>query len=272
MAIITLTTDLGFRDHYLAIVKAALLSANSSLHVIDISAGVKGGNISEAAFLLGNSLAHFPDKTVHLVGIKFVANRSGLGRESGADNSRYLVAEYRNQFIITPDNGLFTLLDTQFSADVYQLYYEGEDKHHFFLKDLFVDAALHLAAGKSISEIGVKTDDFFKSFPFEPFVNGNMLRGKAIYTDDFGNIITNITREKFLETIGSRTFTVTLPGARLNRICVTYDEVRYGSPLLIFNSSGYLEVAVNGKSAYEMLCPRDIGSNFDFNLIIEFND
>ena len=99
-----------------------------------------------------------------------------------------------------------------------------------------------------------------------------MLRGKGIYVDDFGNIITNITREKFYEVVGKRSFLITLPGARINKIHNTYEEVKYGTPLVLFNSFGYLEVAANGKSAFNMLCPRDIGSTFDFNLLIEFYD
>ncbi|MCW3075672.1 MAG: hypothetical protein JWO32_281, partial [Bacteroidetes bacterium] len=96
--------------------------------------------------------------------------------------------------------------------------------------------------------------------------------GKGIYIDDFGNIITNITKEKFSEVIGKKEFNITLPGQRITKIHHTYDEVKHGQALVIFNSFGHLEVAVNGGSAQKMLCPRDIGSKFDFNLIIEFYD
>ena len=89
--------------------------------------------------------------------------------------------------------------------------------------------------------------------------------------DDFGNIVTNITRAKFKETVGDREFVITLPGMRINKIHRTYDDVKYGSPLVLFNSLGNLEVAVNGKSAYDMLHPRDIGRQFDFNILIEIS-
>jgi S-adenosylmethionine hydrolase len=140
------------------------------------------------------------------------------------------------------------------------------------LKDIFVDAAIHLHEGKKLEEIAAPTIDYYKAFQFESFVNGNILRGKGIYVDDFGNIITNITKEKFAEVVGKRNFLITLPGIRITKIQTTYDEVKFGMPLLLFNSFGYLEVAVNGKSAFNLLCPRDIGANFDFNLLIEFYD
>lgn len=272
MSIVTLTTDLGYRDPYLAIVKARLLSAAPSIQIIDLSCDIKGNNISDAAFILKNALPYFPEDTIHLVAIKFIVDKSGLNKNNGIDNARYLLTRYKGQYIICPDNGLLTLIDQDFSEPVHQVYYEGENKHHFFLKDVFVDAALHLAQKKTVEEIAAPVTDYYRAAQFESFVNGNLLRGKGIYVDDFGNIITNITLEKFNEVVGRRNFTITLPGARISRVCGSYEEVRYGNPLVLFNSFGYLEVAVNGKSAFQMLCPRDVGSTFDFNLLIEFYD
>jgi len=272
MSIVTLTTDLGYRDPYLALVKARLISQFKGVDILDLSCQVKDNNIADAAYIVKNSLPDFPDGTIHLVAIKFITDRSNININSHVDNSRFLLTKYKNQFIITPDSGLFTLIDSTFNEPVYQLYYEGAGKHHFFLKEVFVGAAVHLLNNKPVEDIAALTDDYYKAFQFESFVNGNMLRGKGIYVDDFGNIITNITRGKFEEVIGKREFMITLPGARINKLHTTYDEVKFGSPLVLFNSFGYLEVAANGKSAFNMLCPRDIGTTFDFNLLIEFYD
>jgi len=272
MSIITLTTDLGYRDPYLAIVKACILSHNVGQQILDLSCDIKENNISDAAFILKNALPYFGEDTVHLVAIKFIVDRSGINITNTIDNSRYLLTKYKNQFIICPDNGLLTLIDSAFNAPVYQIYYEGHNKHHFFLKDVFVDAAMHLIKKNRIEDIARLTNNYYRASQFDSFVNGNMLRGKGIYVDDFGNIITNITKEKFNNVIGTKRFTITLPGARIYKICNSYDEVKYGNPLVLFNSFGYLEVAANGKNACEMLCPRDVGSTFDFNLLIEFHD
>lgn len=269
MSIITLTTDLGYRDPYLAIVKAKLISSAPTHHIVDLSCEIKENNISDAAFILKNSLSYFPEGSIHLVAIKFIADRSHLNKESNVDNSRYLVTKYKNQYIICPDTGLFTLIDTAFNEPVYQIYYEGENKHHFFLKDVFADAAIHILQNKKIEDIAIQVKDYYQATQFDSFLNGNILRGKGIYVDDFGNIITNVTKDRFAEVVGKKEFMITLPGARITRIHTTYDEVKYGTPLALFNSFGYLEIAANGKSAYNMLCPRDIGTTFDFNLLIE---
>lgn len=265
----TLTTDLGYRDPYLAIVKAKLISAGLPMQILDLSCEVKDSNVSDAAFVLRNALPHFPSDTIHLVALKFLVDRSTAGRNHTADNSRYLLSRYMEQYIVTPDTGLFTLLDPAFNAAVFQLYYEGENSHHFFLKDVFVPASIHIMKGGQLSEIASKVDDYYRAQPFECYVDKNVLRGKGIYVDDFGNIVTNITKKSFAEAVGSRNFVITLPGLRINRIYSTYDEVKYGSPVVLFNSMGNLEVAVNGKSAYNMLYPRDIGRQFDFNILVE---
>jgi S-adenosyl-L-methionine hydrolase (adenosine-forming) len=268
MGIVTLTTDLGYRDPYLAIVKAGLMSSEVPMQILDLSCEVKENNVSDAAFIVRNALPHFPAGTIHLVGLKFLVDRSQLNGHS-ADNSRYLVTRYNDQYIVTPDTGLFTLVDPAFREEVYQLYYEGQSSHHFFMKDIFVPAALHLLQGKPLGEIAAPTSDYYKAHSFQSYVDKNILRGKGIYIDDFGNIITNITRSNFSDAVGGRSFVITLPGLRISKIHNTYDEVNYGSPVVLFNSLGNLEVAVNGKSAYSMLCPRDIGRQFDFNILVE---
>lgn len=272
MSIVTLTTDLGYRDPYLAIVKARLLSQNTSLQIIDLSCDIKDNNISDAAFILKNALPYFPEGTIHLVAVKFIVDSGNSNKNNAIDNTRYLLTYYKKQFVICPDNGLFTLLDPSFNEPVYQLYYEDNSKHHFFLKDIFVDAAEHLLQKNKVEDIGILTADYYKAIQFESFVSGNILRGKGIYIDDFGNIITNITKQQFTDVIGKRAFNITLPGVRITKIHNTYDEVKHGQPLVLFNSFGNLEVAINGGSAQKMLCPRDIGSKFDFNLMIEFYD
>lgn len=272
MRIITLTTDLGYRDPYLALVKAKLLALAEPPQILDLSCEIRDNNISDAAFILSNSLSAFPKDTIHLVAVKFIADRSSNSRSDSVDNSRFLLTRYQDQFIISPDNGLFTLIDKGFSEPVYQLFYEGEQNRHFFLKDVFADVAIQILAGKEMSDLGLSTTDYYKAFQFESYVNGNILRGKGIYVDDFGNIITNITQADWNKVIGNKSFTITLPGARINRLCQSYDEVKFGAPLILFNNFGFLEVAANGKSAYKMLCPRDIGGRFDFNLLVEFND
>jgi S-adenosylmethionine hydrolase len=270
MSLITLTTDLGYRDPYLAIVKANLLSKASHVNVIDLSCDVKNSSITDVAYIIRQALKSFQANTIHLVGIKS-GPKSQTNKSNEADNTRYLITQINKQYIVSPDNGLFTLIDKQFNEVVYQIYYNDNSKHRFFLNDVFVEVALHLAGNKSINEIANQTTDYYKIYDFEPFLSGTILKGKKIYIDDFGNIITNVTKEIFDQYIGNKPFTIKFPGAKIQQVSTTYDDVDFGKALVLFNSFGYLEVAFNGASAYKQLFPRDIGINFEFNLMIELD-
>lgn len=272
MSLLTLTSDLGYRDHYLAIVKAGLLSRVPGLQIVDLSCEIRNNNISDASYVLRNALPHFPAGSIHLVGIRFVQEKSQLNNQAGIDNSRFLLARYRDQYIMSPDNGLFHLVDPAFNGEVFQLYYSGDAKRHFFLKDVFVDAAVHLLEGRPLEEIASATNEYYKAKRFESYLSGNLLKGNALYVDDFGNIVTNIDRQTFERYVGKKRFTLSLPGKRIERISQTYDEVKHGAILALFNSAGYLEVAVNGGHAQSLLYPRELGASFDFNVLIEIHD
>jgi len=273
LSIVTLTTDLGYRDPYLGIVKAGLLFNYPDVKIVDLACDVRDNAISDAAFILKNTLVHFPENTIHLVAVKLIINNSRQNREQkGIDNTRYLLTRYQGQHIVCQDNGLLSLIDEDFKETIYQLYFDDSTKHRFFLKDIFVNVAGQLLRGVAPEEFAVKTDDFYKAFGFKSFSSQNQLRGKNVYVDDFGNVITNISKEEFEKARAGRNFSIILPGAVINKISDTYDDVKFGDVLAIFNSFGLLEISMNGKSAFQMLHPRQIGKEFDFNLLIEFDD
>jgi S-adenosyl-L-methionine hydrolase (adenosine-forming) len=278
MAIVTLTTDLGYRDPYLALVKVKLSSQslfNNSLKIIDLSCDVKKHFLNEAAFILKHALPFFPKGTVHLMAVKDAGGAYSKNLANRIDNTRYLLTTYQDQFIISPDNGLLTLIDKNFDEPVYQIYFDEEAKHQFYLKDIFVETVHKLLQNIPPQNIGLATSDYYKTYDFEPFVNvnvnGSILRGKAVYADDFGNIITNISQTLFLETKNNNTFEIYLPGEKIKTISQTYDDAEEGSPLALFNNFGLLEIAINGGNAYKMLCKREVGKPVDFEVIIEFN-
>lgn len=272
MSIITLTTDLGYRDPYLAIVKACLHSKIENPSIIDLSCDIKDNTITDAAYILKTTIPFFPKGTIHLVGVKFIVSKGLLNKKNEVDNTRYLLAEYQNQYIITPDNGILTLLDSNFANPVYQLIYDDVSQHRFFLKDIFVNVAAHLVANHPLSDIAIETQEYYKAFQLESFASPDNIKGKNIYVDDFGNIITNITKQQFLDAQKNRAFSIVLPGVRISKISNTYDDVKFGDALALFNSFGYLEIALNGGSAFKLMHPREIGRTFDFNLTIDFYD
>jgi len=268
---VTLTTDLGYRDPYLGIVKAHLYTKSPEVKIIDLACDVRNNAISDAAFILKNSLQYFPKNTIHLVAIKLIVNNSQLNQNNkGIDNTRYLLTRYKDQYIVCLDNGLISLIDEEFKEPVYQIYFDDNTKHQFFLNEMFVDVAHHLLSKKPIKDIAIETDDYYKAFQFNSYKSENQLRGKNIYVDDYGNVITNITKDEFLNAKGDRSFAIILPGTVIDKISDTYDDAKFGDALALFNSFGLLEIAINGRSAFQMLHPRQIGKEFDFNLLIEF--
>src|SRR5437870_3047431 len=99
MAIITLTTDLGLKDHYVAMLKGKILTSFPAANLVDISHDIQAFNIQQAAFILRNSYAYFPVNTIHLVNV--MADRKQL---------RCVLIKYKNHYFAGVDNGLFSLI------------------------------------------------------------------------------------------------------------------------------------------------------------------
>src|SRR3954463_11171563 len=102
MAIITLTTDLGDKDIYLAALKCSILKLLPTVNIVDITNSVSAFNVQQAAFILKNSFYYFPDDTVHLIGIDTVYS----------DHTKYLAVRHKNHYFVGADNGIFSLMFT----------------------------------------------------------------------------------------------------------------------------------------------------------------
>ncbi|MFN2424652.1 MAG: S-adenosyl-l-methionine hydroxide adenosyltransferase family protein [Cryomorphaceae bacterium] len=238
MCILTLTTDLGTRDYYSAVVKAAALSQISEVQIVDITHEVPPFNISEAAFMLRNVWRDFPEGTIHLIGVDTRWSKA----------TPYAVVKKDGHYFIGTDNGIFSLLfDSEEGAEVYSLTMAGDEMPGFPTKTIFVPIAAAIAAGKTLSELGEQMAGYMVRPAVQPVVEYDNIRGSVIYVDGYGNVITNITRKLFEKHIGSRPFNIVLRrGDRdLGQISRTYDEVQEGEKVAIFSSGGHLEIAIN---------------------------
>lgn len=267
MALITITTDLGYRDPYLAMVKGLLYSQIPDSRIIDLACNVRQHAHNEGAFALKSALPYFPENTIHLFAIKFL-NSSETIDNLAVDNTRYLLTRYNNQYIVCPDNGVVTLIDKGFNEPVYQLYFESEKQHPFYLRDIFVDVAVKLASGISPAEFGVETNDYCKLYAFESFSTPGNIQGMVLYEDDFGNLITSITKEEFEKAVGNRRFSISLPSSNITKIYNTYDDVKIGDVVCFFNSMGLLEIASLGQSATKIVIKRNVLSKYKIDKII----
>ncbi len=237
-AIITLTTDMGTRDHYVAAVKGAILTQAPEALIVDVSHGITPFNNAQAAFVLRNCYRDFPAGTIHVIGV----NPETDGK------TPHLVARHDGHFFVGADNGIFSLLFDGRPQEAFELTIKLDDDHAAFpTKNVFVKAACHLARGGTPEVIGRKVASVREQLGFRPAVDKEGIRGAVMYVDAYGNAITNISRELFEGTVRNRTFRIAFSRSAndITTVHQSYGEVPAGERVALFGASGFLELAVN---------------------------
>jgi len=235
MPIVTLTTDFGWRDYYPAMIRGAMLCEHPHLNIVDLTHGIKNYDIVQAAFLFKNAWASFPEGTIHLISVN----------DYSGPNQRFLATAFRGHFFIAPDNGIFTLIfDDELPPHFYELDYE--EASPFPLKDIYAKAVGYLAHGRPIIEIGLPAQDIEQRITLQPVIGHSQIRGSIIYVDNYDNAISNISKALFDKVGGGRAFRLYFKRhAPIRRLSRFYHDLPVGEPLCLFNSAGYLEIAVN---------------------------
>jgi len=238
MAVITLISDLGTKDYYLAALKASVLRRMPSCQLVDISHHIPPFNISKAAFVLRNVWHEFPDKTVHVISVD----------SNWESDSPYTIVEKDKHFFLGADTGVFSLLFNGEPADaVYTVKLDGDEDLSFPTKSILMPVATRLANGEKPEKIGERSDGYKVRPSINPVVEPQNIRGMVIYVDAYGNVITNITQSLFEEVVGKKRFTIVLRrgGIEVQSISRAYSEVPQGEVVALFTSEGYLEIAIN---------------------------
>lgn len=238
MAIITLTTDMGTRDYYVAALKGSIYSQLPDATLVDISHHIPPFDIAQAAFVLKNCYKDFPKGTIHIMGVN---------PESSKDVGHVIVS-YSGQWFIGADNGIFSLLFEKQPDAIFELNITPEvDEFTFPTKFVFGKAACHIARGGTPEIIGKRIEKLQQRQIFRPVAEENFIRGGVQYIDSYGNVLTNITKALFNEVGRGRPFTIFFRRATydINTINRSYNEVPEGEKVAIFSSSGYLEIAIN---------------------------
>lgn len=245
MAIITLTTDLGYKDFYQAALKGSILSHLPIANIVDITHGVSAFNIPQAAFILKNSFHYFPKATVHLIGIDSVFN----------EKTRYLALKYKEHYFVGSDNGIFSLLFDEEPSEIVELNIMQDLKFlHFPLSDIFAKAATHLAKGGKLKDIGLPVSTLEEKMTLQPVIERDIIRGSVIYIDSFQNIITNITKDIFTRVQNNREFILYFrKNESITQLSWHYNEVPEGEKLCLFGISNHLEIAINKGNASGLL-------------------
>ncbi|MBT5858355.1 MAG: SAM-dependent chlorinase/fluorinase [Flavobacteriales bacterium] len=248
MAIITLTTDLGSKDHYVAIVKGEIYKQISDINIVDISNDINKFDIQEASFVFKNCYKHFPEGTVHIIGIN----------EELTNETQHLAIEINNQFIIGPDNGIFSLIfDEVKPSRIFQINIDIEsDNFTFAIKDVFAKAACHIIRGGTLEMIGKLIPNFnIQSTSLKAVKSRDSIRGNIIHIDTYGNATTNIDKDTFNKIRLGRQFNIFYgrESEKISKICNKYKDVIEGERLAIFSTNGLLEISMNQGKANELL-------------------
>lgn len=243
MPIITLTTDFGIRDYYAGALKGALLRQCPGAQIVDISHSIAAYNIVQAAFVVQNAYPEFPEGSIHLIGVNSVYS----------NHSRFIAARSMGHFFVAPDNGLLTLLfENLAEADVREVPLPPTGS--FPVKTAFVSAASHLASNLAFEDLGSAAGSLLHRISLQPVITSSRIRGTVIHIDNFENVIVNIRRDIFEKVVQENSFSLFFKrNDAITRLSNNYSDVPVGEPLCLFNSAGYLEIAVNMGPAASLL-------------------
>ena len=248
MAIITLTTDFGNRDHFAAVVKGAIYSELPTACIVDITHEISPFHIMEAAYIVQNAYKQFPKGSVHIIGID---SEIHLGKQ-------HLAIALDDHYFICADNGIMSLLTTTLKPEkIVAININDGVPTNFPTLDVFVKVACHIARGGQLAVIGSEISEIKTITGITPItnLNGQQIVGSVIHIDNYGNLVTNITKELFQKVGQGRSFVITARTATFQNIFSRYSEAinftiekskreEDGKKLAIFNASGYLELAI----------------------------
>jgi len=261
-AIITLTTDLGLTDAYVAAMKGVILGINPEAGIIDICHSIQPQNIAQAAFVLSTAYPFFPRRTIHVVVVD-----PGVGTKRRAIILRTPSADF-----VAPDNGVLSYVIQEFSAKPAEgsitpqqrelepgveavaitkpQFWRTPVSPTFHGRDIFAPVAALLSLGFPPIDFGEAISSVIMLPLPQPYqAPDGLLVGHILHIDSFGNLITNIKSDNLPQT--EQAVTIEVGNQLIPGLSRAYAE---GSGLLaLIGSSGYLEIAVKGGSAHALL-------------------
>ena len=239
MPIITLLTDFGNVDHYVAEMKGVLLSLTPGVTLVDVSHAILPGDVRSAAYILSRTWHRFPPGTIHMSIV-----------DPGVGTSRAALAFSANgHWFVGPDNGVFTsvLHDTAVKAVALSSPVNASPTFHG--RDLFAPAAAALARGVLLDTLGGPVAGMPERLAYtEPHYEGKSVIGEVVYIDRFGSLVTNLTA-LLVPTYA----TLEIEDVDLGPLRRTYGDVTAGGLLAYIGSGGAIEIAVRNGSAARRL-------------------
>jgi len=261
--IITLTTDFGLQDHYVAAMKGAILTINPTARLVDVSHAIRPQAIEQAAFVLAAAWPYFPPDAIHVAvvdpavgsGRRALALRAAGATFVGPDNvvlSAALPDDVREAAGDSPYGRLSAPIALPASYRAVLLtnerFFRRPVSSTFHGRDIFGPVAAHLSLGAALEELGEPVDRIIALPPFRARRQPDgSLRGRVLHIDAFGNLTTDVR----VEDLPSRNAVIEVAGRTIEGVSATYEP---GADLrAVTGSSGYLEIASPGGSAAALL-------------------
>ncbi|MDH3346480.1 MAG: SAM-dependent chlorinase/fluorinase [Desulfobulbaceae bacterium] len=247
---ITLTTDFGLADTYVAEIKGVIFQRNPTAQIIDLTHAIAAQDIIAGALTIHASYQYFPLNTVHMIVID-----PGVGSDRAI-----LAAQCDDYTLIAPDNGLLSLfLKNKLLHTIHKIENKSLFRHHisstFHGRDIMAPVAAQLAMGLNIQEVGSLMDpsSCIQIECMNSTWENRWLCGKIIHVDHFGNIRTSITEKDLRQKANSSLECLEINGHIINMLSISYSQHKPGELLSILDSGGFVEIAVNQGNAAESL-------------------
>lgn len=241
MPLVTLTSDIGEQDYLVGAVKGRLLRINPQFEIIDITHKLSPFNYPQAAYVCRNAIKNFPEFTYHIVLVNLFESKP----------EQLLFAFHKDQYLICADNGLLEMILEEKPEMVIGISLEKTAiKNTLYCMDVAAKAITQLMNGEPIQNIGVPDAAYVEKKPLRPTSGEDWIEGQIIFIDHFENVIVNITQDQFEQQRKGRRFKIVFKRDEvIERISGSYADVPQGEKLVLFNSAGYMEIAINKGNA-----------------------
>ena len=274
MSIITLTTDFGVKDFHVSKIKGLLNMELENPKIIDISHEISPFNLIEGAYVIKNAYKNFPRGSIHIIDIDSEEN----------PDQCHLVVNMDQHFFICADNGITSLISDNIKpTNIFKININNSLISNTIMT--FVKVASHIHRGGHLNLIGTEMKKIKELIDLKIIEKSKKeLLCSVIYIDNYGNIITNITKDYFDKFSMSRDFTIHARNVKFNKIFNSYSEAidftkekKYreedGKKIALFNSSGHLELSIYKSNPVTSGGANSLfGLNYGDNISIVFDD
>ncbi|GAA4308197.1 SAM-dependent chlorinase/fluorinase [Compostibacter hankyongensis] len=229
------------QDYLIGAIRGQLHQLCRDHEVIDISHNITPFNFPQTAYLCKSAYPHFPDNTFHLILVNLFDRRP----------DHFLLAWHDGHYFCCADNGLLTMiLGGKPDMTIRLPFGQDQPRHLVGVVRLFGMAIDRLSRGEALNRLGEETDTLVERLSLQPLIHDDWIEGQIIHIDHFENVVINITRQQFEAQRRGRPFRIlVMRDEYISQISDTYADVAEGNKLALFNTAGFLEIAVNKGNA-----------------------